>query len=446
MDKSVIDVLEELECTSGTNAKRDILLRNAKNNLLKEAFVAAQDPYTVYYVSKLKLPPSVKDIGLQDDEAMASFLDEVLPTLSSRKVTGNAAKDYVTKALSAYDSRQQKWAMRILLRNLRIGVQETTVNKVWPGAVKSFCVSLAETLRTGHKGGIKILDPVSWPKHVEPKLDGLRCVAIKQAGSVRFYTRNGTLLETLPTIAKAIEESPVDNFVLDGEALGEDWNESASILMSKKHKKDDSNIMFHVFDAMPLDSWVSQLCTNTLLERLQYVATVLGTLPPGSPVKQVKGQMISSEQDLLSYYASIMNEGYEGVMLKDPGAPYHFKRSDAILKMKPYTTYEGVIVGHYEGRTGTKNEGLFGGFHVVLPNGIITRVGSGFNDAMRADIQLNGPESYVGMIAELEGQPDPLTQDGLTKDGKIRFPVFCRIRNAADVDKSVVTAGERLLG
>ena len=54
---SVISILEELEATSGSNAKHDILELHKDNELLKRVFVAAQDPYTVYYVSKFKMPP-----------------------------------------------------------------------------------------------------------------------------------------------------------------------------------------------------------------------------------------------------------------------------------------------------------------------------------------------------------------------------------------------------
>jgi ATP-dependent DNA ligase len=137
-----------------------------------------------------------------------------------------------------------------------------------------------------------------------------------------------------------------------------------------------------------------------------------------------------------------MNDGYEGVMLKMLNTTYEWDRSKNILKLKPCVTYEGVIVGWYEGRRGTKREGLFGGFRVVLPNGIVTRVGGGFNDAARAQIQLDDPDTWTGKIVECEAQPDPLTNDGLTEDGKMRFPVYLRTRDPSDVDPKVIVAGK----
>jgi DNA ligase-1 len=324
---------------------------------------------------------------------------------------------------------------------MRCGVQ-TTVNKVWPGSVRTFDVALAETLKSSFvKGeGIKILEPVHYPVRVEPKLDGLRCIAVKQNGEVTFYTRNGTVLETLPKIKSILEAAKYDNLVLDGEMLGEDWNESASVLMAKKTHKDDSNITYHVFDAMPIEDWVDQR------ENLHY--TVRGncvfnvTYELKSPlVKQVPHIVASDESALKAYFAKCMDEGFEGVMLKTMRTPYVFKRSKNILKLKPVVTYEGMIVGHYEGRRGTKREGLFGGFEVLLPNSVITRLGGGFSDALKAEIQLKGSDSFIGSLVEMEAQPDPLTADGLTKDGKARFPVFCRFRDRSDVDPKIIEAG-----
>lgn len=447
MDKTVIDILEELEATSGSNAKRDVLQVNFKNELLKRVFVAAQDPYTVYYISKFKAPPALAKRVADDDKAIAALLDVILPQLSGREVTGNAAKELLWMAYQLLDERQQKWYTRIILKNLRVGVQESSLNKVWPGLVKSFAVALAQTLKSEFTRGegIKILDRVTYPVRVEPKLDGLRCIAVKKNGEVTFYTRNGTVLETLPRIKEALEAAKYDNVVLDGEAMGEDWNESASVLMSRKDKKDDSNIFYNVFDALPLADWTDQESTIPYEDRCkiahEVVLACIDFTQNATPrVRLVPHIVAQDEEQLKAFFARCMNDGFEGVMLKRMDTPYEWDRSKNILKLKPCVTYEGVVVGHYEGRRGTKREGQFGGFEVLLPNGIITRVGGGFNDALRAQVQLEGPDSWVGRIVECEAQPDPLTKDGLTEDGKMRFPVYVRTRDESDVDPRVMEA------
>jgi hypothetical protein len=441
---SVIQILENLEGVSGSNAKKDILLVNKKNELLKRVFIAAQDPYVVYYVNKFRMPlVSPAHSKLSDDEFLESFLDFIKNELSTRKLTGNAAKHAVIQFFERMNTPEmQKWCLRILLKNLRVGVQETTVNKVWPGIIKSFSVALANTLKCEFvKGkGMKILDPVSYPVRVEPKLDGLRCIAVKCSGKVTLYTRNGTVLETLDKIRENLEAASYDDVVLDGECMGKDWAESASVLMSSKSKKDDSNMYYNVFDALELSEWDAQESVTPYSQRCELVTRVLRSLNKEAQIRQVSHVTAKNEEELKNFFKKCMDEGYEGVMLKDTHSSYEFKRSDNILKLKPYTSYEGVIVGHYEGRRGTKREGLFSGFEVLLPNGVVTRVGSGFNDAMKSDVQLNGGDSYVGKIVEIEAQPDPTTSDGLTSDGKARFPVFLRFRSESDVDPAVVKA------
>lgn len=438
---SVIDILEQLECAAGSNLKKEILEVNRKNQLLKDAFIAAFDPYTVYHVNKFKMPVPISSI-ISDDDIVHSFLYECLPELSSRNVTGNEAKDLVVSHFEDMTEVQRKWCQRILLKNMRCGVQETTVNKIWPGTLKSFAVALATTLKSEFvKGeGIKILGSVKYPVRVEPKLDGLRCIALKRNDEVTFYTRNGTILETLPTIKAALEKSPIGTIVLDGEAMGVDWNESASILMSSKTKKDDKGIVFNVFDAITIEEWNSQKGTLSYAERVKLVEAIV-TLVQGfvdnAPVRQVPHINARDESELKAYFSKCMDEGFEGVMIKSMDTPYAWKRSDNIRKLKSCTTFEGVIVGHYEGRRGSKREGFFGGFELMLANGIVTRIGGGFNDAFRAQVQLEGPDTFIGRFAEIEAQPDPTTAGGLSKDGKARFPVFIRFRDRSDVDKSL---------
>lgn len=442
MGRSVIDILEELESTPGSNARLSVLESAADNDLLKSVFLAAQDPYTVYYVNKFKMPKAAASSG-SEDVTVQTFLDVIHEQLATRQVTGNAAKDLVQQVFSVMTAREQKWCQRVLLHNLRCGVQVSTVDKVWPGLIKPFSVALAGTLKSQFTRGkgIQLLEPVSYPVRVEPKLDGLRCIAVKQAGVVTFFTRNGTVLETLPRTKSALAAAPYDDMVLDGEAMGADWNESASVLMSSKSKKDDANITYNVFDAMPLADWQAQQTTLNYAERCSVAARIVNEINTmfgdASPVRLVDHVVAKDETELKRYFAQCMDAGYEGVMLKRTDTPYEWDRSRNILKLKPCVTYEGVVVGWYEGRRGAKWEGLFGGFYVLLPNHVITRVGGGFDNKFRADVQLDGPDTWLGAITECEAQPDPLTADGLSVDGKMRFPVYTRERDMADVDKSV---------
>jgi len=443
--ESVIDILESLESDNSRLFKEEVLRNNAGRKLLKQVFVAVGDPYTNFYVNKFKAPKPLLQATTSDDGVVMAFLDLLYNDLATRKLTGNAAKSAVESFFAGLDARQTKWCTRILLRNLRVGASESLVDKTWPGAISKFSVQLAESLEAHHESGkgIVIAEPIDYPVRVEPKLDGLRCIAIKRNGEVTMFTRSGSPIETLPTIKSALEAAPWDDFVLDGEAMGRDWNESASVVMSHKTAKDDSGMVYNVFDAMVFDDWRDQANDSPLDDRIALAKELVAQVA-SEHVVQVGGITAKDQDALLKAYGSAIENGFEGIMVKKLGSPYIFKRSDSVMKLKPVTTYEGVIVGHYEGNRGSKREGLWGGFLVVMPNGVVTKVGGGYNDKIRAEISID-PDSWIGKIVEVEGQPDPLTADGLTADGKVRFPVFCRVRDPRDVDPKVIAAGEAYL-
>ena len=431
---NTIEILEKLESDNSRLFKEALLREYSNNQTLRRALVMAADPWKNWGVIKYDKVDFFGSHGHED--TMLDIFMDLLDDLNDRKMTGNKARGAVEGAVSAFDQLGQKWAERLLWRNLRCGVSATTINKIWPGSVVPFAVALAETLTTvGVNGDFKIADPISYPVRVEAKLDGLRCIAVKHKGEVSMFTRSGTPIETLPRIKAAIESLPGDDFVFDGEAMASSWEDSASVMMSSKSKKDDSDMRYHIFDCLPFSEWQAQKSDTPYFFRLVNLAKTLG-LPEGSPFRLVKSKTCENETELREFYSECLDEGYEGVMLKDVKAPYRWKRSDAILKLKPVATEEGVIVGWYEAKESTKRAGQFGGFVVLTPNGVTTRVGGGYCDDLKNKIFRDGPDIYVGKIAEVEHQPP------FTPDGKLRFPVFCRFRDASDVDPKVLAAYE----
>ena len=430
---NTVQILETLESDNSRLFKEALLESNRDNEVLHRFLVMAFDPWKNWGVTKYDKPVAQRPVACGDD-IIVEYMD-LLERLNCREVKGNAAREAVTQAMSKGDALAQKWMERLLWRNLRCGVSVSTINKVWPNSVVPFAVALAGTLPTkGVNGNFEFSEPVAYPVRVEAKLDGLRCVAVKHNGEVTMYTRNGTVLETLPRIKAAIEALPADDFVLDGEAMGEDWNESASVVMSAKSKKDDSAMRYHVFDCVPLKDWQAQVTNLNYHDRLNDLISIIGPTGTG-PLRFVKSKVCADEAELRSFYAQCLDEGYEGVMLKDMGATYKWKRSDAILKLKPVATEEGVVVGWYEANVNTKRAGQFGGFVVLTPNGVTTRVGGGYSDKLKTEVNEN-PDSWIGRIVECEHQPP------FTPDGKMRFPVFCRFRDPSDVDPKVLAAYE----
>ena len=430
---NVIETLELLESDNSRLFKERVLSDNKEDLLLKDFLTMAFDPWKNWGVAKYNKPQPLPTNTNHEDVALADFM-ALLESLNRREMTGNKAREAVEEAMSGFDELGQKWCERLLWRNLRCGVSAQTINKIWLGSIVPFAVALAESLTTqGVNGDFKITDPINYPVRVEAKLDGLRLIAVKDRGEVSLFTRSGTPIETLPRIIQAIKNLEEDNIVLDGEVMGEDWNESASVVMSSKSKKDDSTMRYHIFDIVDLTAWQTQVSKTHYRARLLDLQLIIGDTD-GTPFRYVKSTMAQDETELREFYNECLDEGYEGVMLKRLDTPYQWKRTDSILKMKPVATEEGVVVGWHKANEKTKRAGLFGGFLVLTPNGVITKVGGGYTDDIKERIQAEGPDTYIGRIVEAEHQPP------FTVDGKMRFPVFSRFRDPADVDPKVLAA------
>lgn len=427
---NVIETLELLESDNSRLFKERLLSENKGNVQLRRFLTLAFDPWKNWGVAKYDKPEPLP--VSQGENHVVAFMD-LLERLNNREMTGNAARDAVNDAMGQLDEYEQKWCERLLWRNLRCGVSAQTINKIWPGSIVPFAVALAESLSTqGVNGDFKIVDPINYPVRVEAKLDGLRLIAVKNRGEVALFTRSGTPIETLPKIIQAIKDLKHDDIVLDGEAMSSDWNESASIMMSSKSKKDDSTMRYHIFDCVKFEDWQQQKSETHYRARLLDISIIVGDVQ-GTPFRYVKSTTANDETELREFYNECLTEGYEGVMLKRLDTPYQWKRTDAILKMKPVCTTELVIVGSYNGNVGSKHQNEWGGFKAKASNGVITHVGGGFNNKIREEIKASGPDVYIGRIIECEYQPDSLSGTGFTADGKLRFPVFSRFRDVRDV-------------
>lgn len=442
---SVLDTLESLEAVGSRIEKERILTQAENKDLLRRVFSLSYDPYVDFGVKKFTKPTNTVASCVDDDTIVSIFAD-LLQRLSTRELTGNAARDAVAGAFGPMNATQRKWCERILLKNLRVGVQAKTINKVWPNLIVGFTVQLATVLETKVEEGkvvteldyVQVTDGVRYC--VEPKLDGLRCIAVKHNGIVTLHTRNGNVIDTLDHVKREIEELPFDDIVLDGEAMGKSWEHSASVVMSSKSRKDTSELYYNVFDVVTYNEWIEQRSMTIFAQRRALLEKVTSQLPIKAKTRRVPQIACDSDETLIECYERFLSEGYEGVMVKDYDAVYCFGRSDAIQKLKPEVTHEGTIVGWFKGRDNTRHENGFGGFIVLLENGVTSRVGSGFSDTERESIMRDGPDTLIGSICECKSQPP------LTPDGHMRFPVFKRFRQVSDVDERVLAAYETYKG
>jgi DNA ligase-1 len=110
--------------------------------------------------------------------------------------------------------------------------------------------------------------------------------------------------------------------------------------------------------------------------------------------------------------------GQEGVMINICDAPYEFKRTNSLLKVKKMNTLDLQIIGFEEGSG--RLAGTLGAILVRYKNGNVVKVGSGFTDWLREEIWKNQGK-YLDCICEIQYFEETTNADGGIS---LRFPIF----------------------
>ena len=351
----------------------------------------------------------------------------------NRELTGNLARDTVAKMMaSATKAEWNGWYRRILIKDLRCGVSEKTINKVVEKkyadyAIPVFGCQLAHD-SANHES------KVAGQKLIEVKLDGVRVITIVYPdGRVDMFSRNGKELVNFPHIVEqfaAIADTLVEPWVYDGEIMSGSFQD----LMKQVHRKSDvkaNDAVLHLFDCLPLEHFEQEKWNATQEFRSNHLKEFMSQHQSALPNVAMVGQelvdldTIKGQARFKMINAQAVAGGYEGIMIKDPLAGYECKRSVAWLKLKPFIEVSLEVTNVEEG-TG-KNVGRLGAFVCSgMDDGklITVNCGSGFSDDNRIEFW-NSRSSVIGNIVEVRADAVTQNQDGTYS---LRFPRFLRFR------------------
>jgi DNA ligase-1 len=176
---------------------------------------------------------------------------------------------------------------------------------------------------------------------VEWKLDGIRIQIHRRGDEVRIYTRNlNEITETLPGIVRAVRALPVEQAVLDGEALWMRDDGPAAFQETVSQIDSDAppeGIATFLFDALHVDG--DDLLDAPLEERAARLEEVAGEL-------RIPSVMTSDPDAAERVLAEALDAGHEGVVVKDASSRYSAgRRGKAWRKVKPVLTYDLVVLG-----------------------------------------------------------------------------------------------------
>ena len=425
------DIIAKLEADNSKLAKQAII-KSAMEEGLDEFFegiTMALDPLVTFGVKKV---PERSDVLTGQGLIWRDF--KVLANqLINRELTGHAARDAIELVMSVATVEQWNgFYRRILIKDLRCGMSEKTVNKVakdFPQyAVPVFTCSLAHDSANHEKKMIG-------KKQIEIKLDGVRVITIIQGDKVEMFSRNGKQFHNfghiIAELEAVIKDHPVPYpLVLDGEVMSANFQD----LMKQVHRKDgnqSTDAVLHLFDTIPLgcfqtgkwdkpQSFRSQITKHWVEDHADLLEHVQALDWEDVDLDTPEGQ-----ERFVALNKAAVDGGYEGVMIKDIDAPYECKRTHAWLKAKPFIEVTLEVVDVEEG-TG-RNEGRLG---AVVCSGnddgkdIRVNVGSGFTDDNRSSFW-SSRDALVGQLVEVRADAVTQNQDGTYS---LRFPRFKTFR------------------
>jgi DNA ligase-1 len=425
--------------------KEDIILQALEASVLgstnAQIFLgltkACYNPYVTFGVRKVS-----DTVGIIDAENPWSEFNTLLAMLSQRDLSGNAALDAINEMSERFDSIEwNTFCAPVIRRDLRAGISDKTINKICKKTEYEIPIFGCQ-LATNSEGRPEM----KGTKRLEPKLDGVRVLLMVIPSEFNevttiCFSRNGKQFDNFGhiedqvrnnwiKIARGHQNALINGFVLDGEVIGNTFQE----LMRQARRKTDvqaDDSVFNIFDIIPLSDfreghWNAQL--HKRINILEHIRHVVDTMPNVELLPHIMVDLdTAAGKDQLERYAKDnVNAGFEGIMIKELEAPYICKRSTDWMKWKPTLTVDLEVVGVEEG-TG-RNLGRLGALvcHGVDDGKEITvNVGSGFSDADRDDYWTNR-NLVIGRTAEVLCDVITQNQDGTYS---LRFPRFVRFRD-----------------
>ena len=414
--------VNEINESNGRLYKQSVLKKYKDDVVVQRYLKIAFDPFMVFGISTKKLNKIVGGTVINCIESVFDLFDYL-----ENHNTGSDADisicQEVLNIVSTNDREAGAILEALICKDLSIGCDAKTINKEIPDLIPTFSVQLAN----------KYFDK---PTYVEgktfaitTKIDGGRIIALKENGQVSFFTRAGQKYEGLVDLEDEMSRLMPDNICLDGEitllvrgnlSSKDAYKETMKIVRTKDKEK--HGIKMLVFDAMSVSDFKTQTSSMTYIQRRQMLDCMsafdtaryfelLPILYRGSDASEIT-RILEEE----------VSNGEEGIMINICDAPYEFKRTNGLLKVKKMQTMDLEIIGFEEGEG--RLAGKLGAVLVRYKNGNVVKVGSGFSDDLRVTIWANQSD-YLGKIAEISYFEETTNASGGTS---LRFPIFKDVR------------------
>lgn len=424
----VLSFLNELESKPGRNDKLAVLKREVNNEDLKTFFRYALDSMITFGIKKI---PEYKNDPKKNYDFRWAI--QQLDALINRRKTGNEGIDHLRMILESVSPMDSIAIERIIAKDPKCGVAESTVNSVWDKLVFEFPVMKASP----HDE--KTIQGIKFPAYSQLKLDGARCAIVVENGIVKVLSSSGREIQTHGMFDYFDNIS--DALVFDGELLVTD---SFGKFMERKKgngivnkalkdtitKEEARGLHFVAFDLIPLKDWKEGVCKIPYATRAQ----LLGEFHTGfrNNVSLVPTKVVKDEREMMLHFKELYSAGNEGTIVKNGDSIWENKRSRHQIKLKGIITCDLLCVGVEEGKG--KYVGKIGALVCESADGLVrVNVGSGLTDKDRNERM----DFFVGKIIEIQYNERIIAEEAGAKYS-LFLPRFVQVRidktNADSID------------
>ena len=415
----VVKIIKELEGVSSTKGKEHILRVNSDNETLKKVLYYTYSDMQ-YGIKKT----TIKKMNfLPDEEYMWINIWKMFEDLSNSNINNDLVKKVSNTIGFFNDKEQQDLLIRMLLKDLRIGMNVKSINKVFKGLIPTFEVMKASSY--DEKNSIVFNKKANKEGYMMMiKYNGIRGEIIKQNDKIIVKSRQNKIVEGFYELNEAFKNMP-NGYLYEGEILAiGDFNTSkeqfkcTDKIYSTKSQK--TGLMIRLFDLIPIDEFNNGRWDVKAKDR-----------------KNILKQMIEKNNNSLVQFADIIYEGKntdiiqskleevskdgvnEGLMVMLNDGIYESKRVKQILKCKLFMTIDLRVVDIKESK---ENPGTMGSA-IVMYKGNPVGV-SGWKEEDKIYFYQN-PQELIGKIIEIKFKEVTIDKNGVES---LQFPNIIRIR------------------
>lgn len=248
---------------------------------------------------------------------------------------------------------------------------------------------------------------INWIKdkvYIQPKLDGMRCLAIIKNNKVTLMSRDGKLIQNLEHIQLSLSFI-MEDCVLDGEVYAHGLSFQENMKLIKKYRPGETEkIQYHIYDLVSGENFTKRF--NKAQKLIEGI----------NNTQIVSTMAITEEIQIANYHSSNLNLGYEGSIIRWGEEGYKLNgRSSNLLKYKDFQDITAEIIDIIPNEADPTQ-----GTPVLKYKASTFKAGVKLSHEERKEL-LTNKANYIGKMAEIRFFE-------WTDEGNPRFPIMVGIR------------------